>query len=175
MPQKKFNEKRQYDRYETDVKIDFYVSFDVRTKIDFRVKDPKQGKLSPQKYSAISKNISVEGLSFTSEKPLEKGDGLMLDVFIPSASQPISMEGYVRWCRKLPSTPERTQIFESGVKLINVNGDSVEKSIFKDPVTHVAWSIALESVFGNFKHLVLKDPKKFSVLASQFNSSLKKS
>ena len=176
MPQKKFKEKRLYDRYETDVKIDFYVNFDIRTKIDFRVKDPQQqGKLSPQKYSAISNNISAEGLSFNSEKLLEKGDSLVLDVFIPSANQPISMEGMVRWCRKLPSTPERIQMFESGIKLVNVNGNSVEKSIFEDPSTHIVWSAVLESVFGNFKHLVLKDRKKFSALASQINSSQKKS
>ena len=175
MPQKKFNEKRRYDRYETDVKIDFYVSFDVQTKIDFRVKDPQKGNLSPRKYSAISNNISAEGLSFSSAKLLKKGDGLVLDVFIPSADLPIVMEGVVRWCRKLSSSPERTQIYESGIKLLNVNGNSVEKSIFQDPSTQVTWSVVLDSVFGNFKHLVLKDRKKFSALASQINPSQKQS
>ena len=160
MPSKNFKEKRQYDRFETDVKIDFYVSFDVRTKINFRLKDPKQGTLSPQKYSAISKNISAEGMSFVSDKNLEKGDTLLLDVFVPSADRPIRMEGIVRWCRTFESRKDKT--YEAGIKLVSVNGNSVEKSISMDPVHRVIWSAVLESIFGNFKHLALNDRKRFS-------------
>lgn len=167
MPSKNPKEKRKFDRFETDVKIDFYVSFDVRTKVDFRVKDPKQGTLSPQKYSAISQNISAEGMSFISGKKLEKGDGLVLDVFIPSANRPIRMEGSVRWCKTLPSGKDKVQSFEAGVKLLTVNGSSVEKSISQDPVHRVTWSVVLESVFGNFKHLALKDRKRFSSLITK--------
>ena len=167
MPHKKIKEKRKYDRYETDVKIDFYVSFDVRTKIDFRVKDPQQGIPSPQKYSAISKNVSVEGLSFTSSKKLDKDDILWLDVFIPTDRQPIRMEGMVRWCQEIPTKKGQDKTFESGVKLITVDGNSVEKSIVADPVNHIVWSIVLESVFGKFKHLVLKDRKRLSSLVSR--------
>ncbi len=169
MPQKKTNDKRKYDRYETDVKIDFYVSFDVQTKIDFRVKDPQKGIPSPEKYSAISKNVSVEGLSFISTKELSKDDVLWLDVFIPTARQPIRMEGVVRWCREFISKNKKDKIksFESGVKLVKVDGNPVEKSIVTDPIHHITWSVVLEAVFGKFKHMVLKDRKKFSSQASR--------
>ena len=166
MSPKDFKEKRKYDRYETDVKIDFYVSFDVRTKIDFRVKDPKQGTLSSQKYSAISKNISAEGISFLAEKDLAKEDQLVLDVFIPTANRPIRMEGAVRWCRAIP-VQGKVKSFEVGLKLVSVNGNLVEKSISMDPVHRVIWSIVLESVFGSFKHLALKDRKRFVSLATK--------
>jgi len=162
MPQKKYNEKRKYDRYETDVKIDFYVAFDVRTKIDFRVKDPKEGTVSSQKYSGISKNISAEGISFTSEKELIKGDSLLLDVFVPTAKQPVRMEGLVRWCRELSGKSDKVKAFEYGIRLLKVDGSSVEKSIVNDPVHNIIWSVVLESVLGNFKHLVLKDRKRFT-------------
>jgi hypothetical protein len=166
-PSKKFKEKRKFDRFETDVKIDFYVSFDVRTKIDFRVKDSQEGTISPQKYSAISKNLSAEGMSFVSDQKLEKGDGLLLDVFIPSANRPIRMEGAVRWCQEMPPGKNKALSFETGIKLVTVNGSSVEKSISVDPIHRVVWSIVLESVFGSFKHLALKDRKRFSSLITK--------
>jgi hypothetical protein len=98
---------------------------------------------------------------------LSKDDILWLDVFIPTARQPIRMEGVVRWCQEISSKREKTKTFESGIKLVSVDGNPVEKSIVTDPVHHVVWSVVLESVFGNFKHMVLKDRKRFSSLASR--------
>ncbi len=148
-------DRRHYDRYETDVKIQFHVSFDLETKIQFRVK--QDAALSPETYTAVGVNVSVEGLCFRSTRQLERGAGLLLDVYVPSATTPIRMEGRVKWSQ--PSEHQKGE-YETGVRLMTVNGDDVEKSIFTDNVHHIRWSIVLESVFGTFKHLVLEKKKR---------------
>ena len=149
MAASKASERRRFDRFETEAKIEFRVTFDIRTKVDFAIQEG-EAVVSP-KYSALSTNVSAEGLAFQSEKSLLSGDKLLLEVYVPTADKPISMEGEVKWCRT--ATP---QLFDTGVKIITVENNSVEKTISIDPAHMVVWSIVLESVFGNFKHLMLK-------------------
>ncbi len=157
------SEKRKYDRYETDVKIQFYVNFNIHTKINYRIKDKNKILFSKKKYSAISKNVNVEGLCLTSERLLKKEDALLMEVYIPSSQQPILMEGQVRWSQPVDQRSSRKKLYDTGVRLITVNGESVEKSIFIDPVHHITWSIVLESIYGGFKHLVLKKKRSLPV------------
>ncbi len=154
-------ERRRSERYETDVRIEFRVNFDVKTKINFRIKEKPQTEFSHKKYSAFSRNVSVEGLAFLSNKKLHKGDILSLEVYVPSASAPIPMEGEVRWCclTDPPKGDEDEEIYDTGVKVIAVNGENVEKTVFVDKIHSIVWSIVLESIFGSFKHLTLKRRK----------------
>ena len=151
-------ERRQYDRYETALKIQFYVNFDLETKIDFRVMQNDKSDFSKETYTAFSKNVSVEGICFYTDKELNKGDLLLLDVYIPSAADPVKMQGQVRWSSRYKGTGPKG-LYETGVKLLSVNNEIVEKTIFMDEVHHIAWSVVLESVFGNFKHLALRRKK----------------
>ncbi len=139
-------DKRKYPRYETEVKIYFYLSYDIRTKVEFRVLNNGVSK----KYKAHSRNISAEGLCFRSEKKLTKGDILCLEVYLPKQKNPIAMEGVVRWSDPIPSKSKR-KIFETGIRLTVVNGEDVVKSIYHDTDNKVVWSIVLESVLGNFR------------------------
>ena len=148
-------ERRLYERYDTALKIQFYVNFDLETKIDFRVKRENKKDFSKGVYSAVSKNVSVEGICFSSEKKLRKGDVLLLDVYVPSASKPIKMLGHVRWSQPIDAKAKNVK-YDTGVKVTAVNEELVEKTIFIDDIYHVAWSIVLESVFGGFKHLALE-------------------
>ena len=144
-------ERRKYDRYETEIKIQFYVSFDMETRIDFRVKDKSTENYSRQKYSAISRNISAEGVCFSSEKKLAEGDILALEVYIPAASDPITMGGEVKWSRRSNQKVKgEGELYDTGALLITVNGEPVEKSIVVDNIHNVVWSSVLESIFGNF-------------------------
>ena len=84
-----------------------------------------------------------------------KGDILDLEIYVPSAKEPIHMEGVVRWCNRCIKGKK----YNTGVKLTSVEGNPVDKSIILDSIHNVAWSIVLESVFGSFKHLMLKQKK----------------
>ena len=144
-------DQRRYERYDTEVKIYFYVTYDVRTKVRFQIID-KKGKTSSPKYTALSRNVSAEGLCFTSDKKLAPGDYLHLEVLLPGGKESVPMEGNVRWCQK-SKTPKK---YDTGVKLSYVNGESVEKSIYHDQAYQVIWSIVLESILGNFRILEQK-------------------
>ena len=151
-------DRRRYARYETDLRIQYFVTFDIKTQIRFKVKNKSKRGFPSTKYSAISRNISAEGLSFQSKKKLQRGDILSLEVYVPSAQQPISMIGEVRWsCLKKDT---KTRVYDTGILLTQVEGQNVETSIIIDPVHHLAWSIVLETVFGEFKHIVLQKSTK---------------
>ena len=147
-------ERRKYERFDTEVKIYFHVDYDIETTVKFQVVDKKKAKASSPKYSALSKNVSAEGLCFTSEKELREYDILLLEVYLPDEKNPILMEGEVRWSQ--PISSNETNKFNAGVKLITVNGRSVAESIYYDKANHVIWSIVLESILGSFKKFAQK-------------------
>lgn len=147
------NEQRKYERYDTQVKVYYFVTYDVETKVRFQLLDKAHRKNSPQ-YTAVSKNVSAEGICFSSGKELHKGDCLFLEVLLPGSKTFIPMDGEVRWCRKA-GTKFRPK-FDVGVKLIKVDSQSVEKSIYSDADYQVVWSIVLESILGNFRILEQK-------------------
>ena len=96
---KKNEERRKYSRYGTQMKIYFQVKYDIRTKVEFKVlASANDGE--GENYSGISKNISVEGLCFISDKQLSKGDLLLINVYAPNTQTPVSMEASVLWSKK---------------------------------------------------------------------------
>ena len=153
----KFNiERRKYLRYGTEMKVYFRVKYDIETRVKFKV---LQGE-STHKYSGLCKNVSVEGLCFVSKKKLNVGDLLLLEVYEPIIKGPIVMEGQVRWSRRLPGEDGAEDVYHTGVKLALVNGKSVPDSIRLDSKYKVAWSIVLDSLFGNFAAMVRKLKKR---------------
>lgn len=143
-----FEEKRKYKRYDTEVEVYFRVSFDIKTVVKFMVVGKDKRQEYHKKYSALSKNVSAEGLCFCSEKKLGKGDILKLEVYLPDHKHPILMEGEVRW--SMPAA-ESKDGFNTGVRIATVKKQSVVDTICKDEETGVVWSAVLESVFGNFR------------------------
>ena len=148
-------EKRQYQRYDTEIKVYFRVSFDIETIVKFMVIGKGKKKTRPKKYSALSKNVSVNGLCFNSDKKLNKGDILFLEVFLPKQKNPISMEGEVRWSQ--PSGKKGR--FDTGLRIATVDGKTVSDTIYTDETYHITWSAILESVFGNFRKFAQKQKK----------------
>ncbi|HPN55776.1 MAG TPA: PilZ domain-containing protein [Candidatus Omnitrophota bacterium] len=145
-------DRRRSPRYDTDAKIQFCVNFDVRTRVDYRVKKDGEGQFSGQKHTGISKNVSVEGFCFSSDVALKKSDGLYMEVFVPQSDTPIIMEGTVQWCQPAGDalSPAR---FDTGVKVRDVNGESVANTVFFDNIHKLLWSNLLDSVFSSFKEL----------------------
>ncbi len=157
MPNSRYDERRQHERYDTDLKISFFVNFDLETKIEFRLEN--LDKQASQIYTAYGHNINVEGLGFSSDIELKKGELLKMDVYLPSIKTPIPMEGRVMWCTLTDSKKDLIGKYLTGVRILKVNTEDVEKTIVQDPMHRISWSILLETVFGGFKESILKRKK----------------
>lgn len=147
------SERRKYSRYDTELEVYFHVNYDVRTKVKYQKMDKKHEKPVSSKHSAVSKNVSAEGLCFTSDQALKEGDFLFLEVYVPKAKEPIIMEGEVRWSGKGTATAKKTDKVYTGVKLVTVNGISVHDSVYFDEPNKIVWSAVLESVLGKYRTL----------------------
>lgn len=164
----KGKERREYNRHSTEVKIYFDFAYDLETKVKFEFID-KRGKILPKRYAALSRNISVEGLCFLSHKKVERGDLLHMEVYLPSAKDPIHMKGEVKWCRVLESssgpTPKKRKdnhIYHAGLMLLFVNGQPVHETIHYDKEYDVNWSIVMETVLGSYRTMMRERGKKRS-------------
>ena len=143
-------DKRKYERYDTKVEIYFRVTYDVMTKVKFQIQN-KTGQGSSRKYAAISRNVSAEGLSFISKKQLSKGDKLYLQVYLPQGKDAVDMEAEVRWSNPVMSKKAQKKLFETGLRVLLVQGESVERSIYYDKAYQIIWSVLLESILGSFR------------------------
>jgi hypothetical protein len=151
-----FEERRRYSRYDTELKVYFRVNFELKTKVEFQLIDKEKHTALSEKHSAVSRNVSAEGLCFTSNVKLMKGDVLSLEVYLPSQDTPIYMEGEVRWSQETPLSKSDKKKFSTGIKILNVEGRQVDPTIFYDAEHNVIWSVVLDSVFGSFKKIVQK-------------------
>ena len=97
-----------------------YVRINVAAKINFRVtkKESKERTaVSIKSTSAMSKNVSVEGVCFKSKKQLLPGNEIELQISFPSDPEPLLLKGEVRWSCSIQVEGEAETIFETGVKL----------------------------------------------------------
>ncbi|MFH1359577.1 MAG: PilZ domain-containing protein [Candidatus Omnitrophota bacterium] len=154
------NERRKYSRYDTEVKVYFRVTYDIKTIVKFQIIEEEKEQGDQRKYSAISKNVSAEGICFCSNKRLEKGDILYLEVYLPGAKNPIRMKGDVRWSRVCGSSTPKEKKYDTGVQLVIVNKRPVSRSIHFDEKNNIVWSNVLESVFGSFRRFVRQSKSK---------------
>jgi len=146
-------ERRKNKRYNTEVKLYFDLAYNLKTKVKFQVVSPPDSTKSSKQYSAVSKNISIEGLGFVSHKQLKTGDFLHIEVYLPTSNDPIHMEGEVRWSKSDEQESDSSE-FETGVQVMTVNGESVKETLHRDKTYNVDWSIVLESIFDNYKILM---------------------
>ncbi len=158
------NERRRFVRYDTEMKICFRSHYDIETRVKFKVMASSEKGVVGHKYSGLSRNVSVEGMCFVSNKELKEKDLLLLDVYAPITREPVKMEGQVCWCRKnagVAGVAGAPDTFQTGVRLISVKGKPVDGSIYFDKTYNVTWSMVLDSLFGSFAALV-KEIKKHS-------------
>ncbi|MCF7908505.1 MAG: PilZ domain-containing protein [Candidatus Omnitrophica bacterium] len=101
------NEKRKYLRLDT-VNI-------VKVTLDRKlIKKPSEF------VSAFTKNISVEGVCFLSDKFFEKGKRLRIDMSLPGDPKPLRLRGKVCWSRLVKDKNKTNKVFEVGVELFTV-------------------------------------------------------
>ena len=110
MSQKSDEDKRRYIRFDTNIKV------------SFKVKDKaKGGAGGPSKsISAIAKNLSVEGICFSTKKKLEQGKLIELEILLPGRQEPLHLTGVVCWIKPL-TKKTNTEKFDIGIKLFTIN------------------------------------------------------
>lgn len=153
-------ERRLYTRYDTSMKIFFRVSYDINTKVKFQLMEGGDTDSHARKYSGISRNISVEGLCFSSHKKLDPGDKLHIEIYLPGQRIPVTMEGEARWSRPLGKNAGARKNIFTGVRLLSVNGRKVAGTIHYDSEHKLIWSSVLDSIFGSYNKFVKKIKKQ---------------
>ena len=146
-------EKRQHKRFDTEVKVYFHFEYDVKTKVEYQKADTG-GKVTPQKFPAVSRNVSSAGMCIVCDHLLQLGDHLFLDVYVPGSQEPIPMEGDVKWSKKLEQAIEGK--YSAGIQLTKVMGEDVQASIHYDDAYKVEWSAVLEAVLGSYRVIAQK-------------------
>ncbi len=86
-------ERRRYERYDTQAKIYFHVTYNIKAKVEFQVVNKHKERDLSKTYPGLVMNISVEGMRFSSDKKLKDGDNLYLEVYLPRQQEPICMTG----------------------------------------------------------------------------------
>jgi len=149
---KRSKEVRTYERYDKKAKAFIFFNYNFTTKMDFVDFDAGGAPLAG-KYPACSKNVSAEGLCFTSLKQLKRGDNIQLELYLGEENVPLHMRGEVRWSQSsIPGEEEQeNSLFDTGVRLLFIEGKSVPESIHYDNRYHVIWSEALEHILGKYK------------------------
>ncbi len=142
------SEKRRHQRFETGVEVFFQVAYDLKTKVNFQKVEKDTGQVLNRKYSALSRNVSVEGICFTCGHRLNQGELLQLEILSAQNRKPIIMQGEVRWCE---ATRDDESKFDTGVKINTVNGEGVERTFHSDDTNQIVWSAVLQTVIGDFK------------------------
>lgn len=140
------NERRQHQRYDTEVKISFTCPYDLETKLDYQVVNKiKESKM----YHGLTRNVSAAGLCFVSNHQLADGLILKMEVYPPGKDIPVVMTGEVRWCQQFDD--DKAQ-YTTGVKVIEVDGKKIDDTVYFDETYQIYWSSVLQSVFDNFKN-----------------------
>ncbi len=143
------NEKRNHERHDCREDIYFDFVYDFQAKVDFH---PTGSSSSPssRKYSGFTRNISTQGVCFSSQVQLTEGVDLEMQIFIKDAA-PIELQGKVRWNKLTLVDNEGKKHFDTGVQLISVNGHPVKDGIYFDETYKVYWSEVLESLLGQYR------------------------
>lgn len=150
------SERRRHPRYDAEMKVYFHVKYDIKTRVRFKV---LKGD-AEHKYSGLCKNVSAEGLCFVARKRLTPGDLLLIEVYEPMLKTPAIMEAEVRWCRPSSGSKRKGGTFQTGVRVVMVNGRFVRDTIYMDKEYKVVWSDVLDSLFGDFAAMIRKIREK---------------
>ena len=95
-----------------------YIRLNVANEVNFRVSGKKTTEPLKAKTSGVSKDISMEGICFSTEKQLESGTKLDLEIMLPSGSEPLILKGEVKWSRLLEAQANAKAMFDTGVQLL---------------------------------------------------------
>jgi hypothetical protein len=135
------------DKAIVDFIYDFHAQVDIRSA-------RTQGKPETLKCHGVCKNISAEGLCFVSEKKLKRGERLDLEFYVSDRNPPIRMQGNVQWSKKASGSRPARFRFDTGLRLITIEGKAVRDSIHFDETYELYWSDVLELISGRWKQFI---------------------
>jgi hypothetical protein len=152
LTQNQHSNRRTYERFDQHAKAFFYFHYDLQAKIDIQRERPVDNGKTIEKYPAESQNVSAEGLCFRSLHKLDQGNKLKLEMYLSEGKEPIQLEGEVRWSQaSVPTSP--AGFFDTGIRLLSINGRPVPDSIHYDNQYQLVWSDVLDIIFGNIRKL----------------------
>ncbi len=94
-----------------------YIRLDFQLKLNF-TKEGEQKK----GYQAVTRNISAEGLRFSSDQKLETGTNIDFEVQLPNRKKPTLFKGEVVWSRELPfSAGKQERSYDIGVRFVEID------------------------------------------------------
>lgn len=143
------NKRRKYKRFCLERELYYHFPYEFSSKVHIQSHQEQSCR-----HKAQIKNVSTEGLCFHTSEHLHEGDDLDLEVFIPGLDEPVNLRGEVSWINQTPEDGG----FDTGVKLIQIEGKPVKDSIYFDQQYGVYWSDVLESILGKFR--ILEQEKK---------------
>jgi len=97
-----------------------YIRFESQTEIHFHIRERSEEESSRKRISGITKNLSIQGVCFVSDKELQAGTVITLEVNLPTQEEPLLLEGEVRWSQISENQGEEG-MYETGVKLFTVD------------------------------------------------------
>jgi len=143
--------KRNNLRYDVQRRVKYNFFYDFNAKVKGLPVVESRPKQRTSKFLAQSKNISLDGVCFNSKQSFQSGDKLQLEIYIPGGGAPVQMSGEVKWSKATVSDQVKPKVFDTGIKLLTIDGELVEKTIYFDKKYGVYWSNTLEAVLGKYR------------------------
>lgn len=153
-------EKRGNERYQSSVEVSYFFSYEIDTKVKYTEALVEPKAAASHKFTGVSKNVSVDGLCLVTDRQLHQGDLLDLEVYLPKVKDPTRLKGEVRWSQRIESADELHKKYDTGVKIITVEGKPVRETIYFDREYNVEWSQVLESILGKYRLFTHRQEKK---------------
>jgi hypothetical protein len=142
---------RVHDRHDYRAQVYFDFIYDFHAKIEFEKYSPDNFSASDQRHSGLTRNISTQGICFTTDVEVTANSIVDIFVYVPDEERPVNLKGEVRWSKIVGVNPEGSKRFDVGVHLLTVNGKGVQETIHFDDSYHVYWSDVLELLLGKFR------------------------
>ena len=94
-----------------------YPRFELKVNAKFKVADQRHAF-----EAGHTKNISAEGLCFESDKKLDAGTCVDIEIALGDKKGPVGVTGEVRWSEEVTDPMTRQKKYINGIKLLNISG-----------------------------------------------------
>ncbi len=150
-------ERRRYGRYKVQFAVRFQLMQSVQERASITKIEQKEFLDNRVVYLGTTKDVSVDGLGFSSGHEFQKGDLLYIEMNDSQKNETTRMEAEVRWCRQAPlPQPQGPQYF-TGVQLMTVNDEPVMRTIYFDKHQQISWNVFLDKMLGGIKRFLSKN------------------
>ena len=105
-----------------------YARISIQSRILACVENPNDAKRGKE-FFALGKNIGAEGIQFISETKLEAGSKLSMKIDFPDDQDSLTIEGEVRWCRRVKKLGEHPEFYDTGVRFLKIDRDHLRMLI----------------------------------------------